>query len=255
MTDSPSALVLAVVSGKGGVGKSTVAVNLAETLATSGHAVALLDADVGQGSCATLLNEAPSATAVAVARGAVDVDRILHATDRGVTLVSGGASSSPEGVGPNLYTALDAALEAVSRTHAVVVIDAPAGTDGPVRWALDRADVGLLVLVGEPTAITGAYTLAKMVWQTVPDYPLLAVVNAADTAEDAADTAERFGEITRQFVGAVPTFVGWLPYCAHVRTAVRTQTPAIRLSQSLRASFGELAQAVAALLPTPAASA
>jgi hypothetical protein len=57
------------------------------------------------------------------------------------------------------------------------------------------------------------------------------------------------------YLGASPTPLGWIPYDAHVRAAVRTQTPAIRLSGSLRASFGALADRVAALLPASASRA
>jgi flagellar biosynthesis protein FlhG len=255
LLSSTPGLVLAIVSGKGGVGKSTLSVNLAEALAAAGHRTALLDADIGQGSCSTLLNETPSATAAALARGAVPVERLFHRTEAGLTLISGGASAAPTGVPDALYGALDDALDAASRSHDVVLIDAPAGTDGPVRWALDRADAAILILVGEPTAVTGAYTLAKMVWTATPDYPLLAVVNAADTEADAQQTTDRFGELTMTYLGASPTPLGWIPYDAHVRAAVRTQTPAIRLSGSLRASFGALADRVAALLPASASRA
>ncbi len=248
-------LVLAVVSGKGGTGKSTIAVNLAETLSADGHAVALIDVDLCQNSCATLLNEEPPASVVAYARGAVSLDRVFHTTDAGLTLVCGGTSTRPEGIPETLYEALDDALGQAARTHDVVLIDAPAGLDGTVRWALDRADAGVLVLVGEPTAITGAYTLAKTVWQAVPDYPFLSVVNAADTDVDAEQTTERFAELTTQFVGRKPTPFGWVPYDAHVRAAVRAQVPAVRKSAPLRASFVEIAHGLGPLLPTRRAAA
>lgn len=246
----PSGLVVAVVSGKGGTGKSTLSVNLAETLAQSGLAVALLDADLCQNSCATLMNEEPPASVLALARGAVSVERVFHRTAGGVTLVVGGTATRPGGPPPDLFDAFDRVLEAAARTHDVVLIDAPAGMEEPVRWALDRADAGLLVLVGEPTSVTGAYGLAKTVWQTVPAYPFLTVVNAADTDVDATQTAERFAELTAQFLGQTPTALGWLPYDAHVRAAVRDQVPAVRRSATLRASFAGLAAGLAPLLPT-----
>ncbi len=256
MTDSPpKGLVLAIVSGKGGTGKSTLAVNLAETLNDAGHAVALLDVDFCQSSCSTLLNEEPAASVVAFARGAVPFDRIFHTTASGLTLVCGGTSTRPEGIPETLYEALDETLDRAARSHDVVLIDAPAGLDGTVRWALDRADAGVLVLVGEPTAITGAYTLAKTVWQAVPDYPFLSVVNAADTDADAERTTERFAELTTQFVGRTPTPFGWLPYDAHVRAAVRAQVPAVRRSAPLRAAFAGIADGLAPLLPARRAAA
>ena len=246
-----SALVLAVVSGKGGVGKSTLAVNLAAALAEAGHSVALFDADLGGGSCATLLNEAPAASAVALAAGAVPADRLFHTTASGLTLVEGGTVAAPDGVPEAVYGALDTALDEAARSHDVVLIDAPAGIGGPVRWALDRADAGLLVLVGEPTAITGAYTLAKTVWQSVPDYPFFSIVNAADTDAEAACTTERFAELTTRFVGQAAMPLGWVPYDAHVRAAARAQRPVRSLSPALAATFAGLAASLAPLLREP----
>ncbi len=251
MSVSPSsALVLAVVSGKGGAGKSTVAVNLAEALADAGHRVALLDADLGQGSCTTLLNETPAASVAAYASGAVPLDAVLHPTLGGVTLVDGG-STLPSTLTDPLYMALDDVLGALAATHSVVLIDAPAGVGETVCWALDRADAGLLVLVGEPTSVTGAYALVKTIGQTVPEYPFLAVVNAADTDADAAQTVERFADLTTRFLGAAPVALGWVPYSAHVRAGVKSQTPARRLSPSLRLAFDGLAGGLAPLLPAP----
>lgn len=251
MSLSPSsALVLAVVSGKGGAGKSTVAVNLAEALADAGHRVALLDADLGQGSCTTLFNETPGASVAAYACGAVPLDAVFHPTQRGVTLVAGG-SAAPASLDDPLYAALDEVLGALAATHAIVLIDAPAGVGETVCWALDRADAGLLVLVGEPTSVTGAYALVKTICQTAPEYPFLAVVNAADTDADAAQTVERFADLTTRFLGAAPVSLGWVPYSAHVRAGVKAQTPALRLSPSLRLAFDGLAGGLAPLLPAP----
>lgn len=246
---SPSGLILAVVSGKGGVGKSTLAVNLAETLSAGGRRVALMDVDLCQTSCATLLNEEPSASVVAAASGAVPLDRVFHTTDSGLTLVVGGAASRPSGLPETFYDVLDDTLDHAVSEHDVVLLDAPAGVGATVLWALDRADAAMLVLVGEPTSVTGAYTLAKTVWQTVPEYPFLSVVNAADTDADAAQTTERFAELTTQFLGRAPMPLGWIPYDAHVRAAARAQSPVIHKSRPLRAAFAGLAAELAPLLP------
>ncbi|WP_412061169.1 MinD/ParA family protein [Rubrivirga sp. IMCC45206] len=253
MFETPTrGLVVAVVSGKGGTGKSTLAVNLAATLAADGCAVALLDADPCQSSCATLLNESPSASVEAVARGAVAAERVFHQTASGLTLVCGGTAAGFADLGDAFYDAFDDVLDLAIERYDLVLIDAPAGLEAPVQWALDRADTGLLVVVGEPTAVTGAYALAKAVWHTDPGFPLLAVVNAADADAEAAQTAERFGALTAQFLGQSPTPVGYVPYDVHVRGAARDQVPAVQRSAPLRAAFAGLATALAPLLPARA---
>lgn len=248
--------ILALTSGKGGVGKSVVATNLAETLADQGQRVALVDADFGQSACPVLLNEQPAATVLDVARAERRPEDALYETTAGVTLVQAvGEPGAAEGHEAALYAALDDVLDRLRRTHTYLLIDAPAGTDGPVRWALDRADLGVLVLVGEPTAVSDAYRLAKLVWQKDPHYPLGAVVNFAEDAADAESVAERFGAVTTRFTGQAPTHLGWVPYAAAVRQSVRDQAPAVRTAGPVREAFADLARTTvrgryAALVPT-----
>ncbi len=237
--------LIAIASGKGGAGKSVIAVNLAEVLSETGHTVALVDADFGQGACAILMNETPPHSTLDFARHTAQLHQVMHRTASGVTLVQGVAEPGQiEGREAECYASLDRVLDELRRTHNVILIDAPAGTDGPVRWALDRADMGMLVIAGEPTAIADTYRLCKLVWQAEPAYPFCTVVNFADTEEDACSVADRFGKITERFIGKIPEYLGWLPFSAQVRHSVMEQRPVVRQAGALRNHFGALAQAV-----------
>jgi flagellar biosynthesis protein FlhG len=235
--------VISIVSGKGGVGKSIVGVNLAEVLASGGHSVALVDADFGQGACRILLNESPGSTLLDVADHVRLSRDVMHRTASGITLVE--AATEPGQAEHRLYGALDQIVAELRSGHEFVLIDTPAGVDGPVRWALDRADLGLLVLVGEPTAIADAYRLTKMIWQVEPGYPFGTVVNFADSEEDARGVVERFNKVTSHFVGPVTNFLGWIPFSAVIRQSVADQTPVVRNEGPVRAQFERIAGTIA----------
>lgn len=233
---------IAITSGKGGVGKSVVAVNLAETLARAGHRVTLIDADFGQGACPLLLNETVDTSLLDTLRRGEPVAAALHHTSSGFTLVhcvaEAGEAEKHERA---LYAGMDDLLAQLRRTSEFILIDTPAGTDGPVRWALDRADMGVLVVVGEPTAIADAYRLARMVWQADPAYPLATLVNFADSKDEAQGIAERFGHVTQHFTGQVPNFLGWVPFSAQIRRSVQDQAPVVRVPGPIRTVFEESA--------------
>ncbi len=237
--------VVAIVSGKGGVGKSVVAVNLAETLAMQGERVALVDVDFGQGACSILLNESPAASVLDLMQDRATLEEVLHTTASGITLVQAVTEAGQaDGQHEALYATLDWLLKELRHNHTVVLLDAPAGTEGPVRWALDRADLGLLLLVGEPTAIADAYRLCKLLWQHVPHYPIGCVVNFADTEAEARSVADRFAALTQHFLLQTPTFLGWVPYTSQIRRSVLAQQPAVQQPGPVRNAFERLAYAL-----------
>jgi len=237
---------IAFASGKGGVGKSVVTVNLAETLARNGHSVALIDADLGHSDSHILLNEAPDTTVLDTVREAAPRRAALHETEVGITLVQ--AASRPhkrdQTAGGALYDAMDELLSHLREEHDYVLIDSPSGTQGPVRWSLDRADLGALILVGEPTAVADAYRLVKLLWTADPDYPLGLIVNFADDEADAQSIAERFNTITDRFLDQSPSILGWVPFAHDVRQSVSEQTPIVRTEGPVRKALAGLAHTV-----------
>lgn len=222
----PQAAVISVVSGKGGVGKSVVAANLALHWARSGHRVGLIDADLGQASCALLLG--PCADEV----------RLVSGLPEDTQQATGWGDSRA------VSLALDGPLTQLAGEVDFIVLDAPAGLGSGVRWALDRSDASLLVLVDEPTAVADAYALCKMVWRLDPGYPLASVVNMADGPGDAQDVAHRFSALTGHFLNRKVLYAGWVPFSGDIRRSVRIQTPAVDWSPELTAAFSGLGESI-----------
>ena len=246
--------VFSIVSGKGGVGKSVVAVNLAETLARDGFRVALVDADIGQGACEIMLNEQPGVSLADVASRIASIDEAFRKTEAGVTFVEAAREQRELPTNPSrIFPVLDEAIERLARSHEYVIIDTPAGSGDVVRWSLDRADLGILILADEPTAIADAYRLVKLTWSHDGNLPLAAIVNFSEREAEAASVADRFALITERFTGRSPLYVGWVPFSLKVRTSVRRQYPAGREMGPIRTSFEQIAQTLVEGEMAPAA--
>jgi len=228
----PQTLVLAVVSGKGGVGKSMLSVNLAETFRQTGYRTALIDADLGLSNCATLLNEQPAFTVVNWVRGECSLEELPHKAG-GITLITGSDAPGEVEYHPDdVSDALDQVVRYVSASHEVVIIDTPAGAGEVSLWALDRANLGLIVLVDEPTAISDAYRFCKYVLSIDPAYPFASVVNFATDAESAVSVHARFNTILGYFLKRQIALMGHIPDDKRVKEAVSRQVPVTRMSLS-----------------------
>ena len=231
-----------IVSGKGGVGKSLTAVNLAETLARNGFSVALFDAHLGHSSCAILMNEAVQYSLYDYACERCTLEETFQRTLSGVTVVTGALEPLDQYAEDALMIeALNHALHRLQKTHQIILIDAPSGTHTTVTWTLEQSDAAILLLVDEPTAVADAYRLVKRTWQHTPDFPFYTVVNFADTEAEALGVQDRFSLITEHFTGQRPEYMGWIPFSPEVRQSVTLQYPVTRKPGALRNAFNQIA--------------
>ena len=156
--------VCAVISGKGGVGKSMTSINLATMLNDMGYHTAIVDADLGLANCATLFGEPARASVADWINGETTLEELPQLCGE-ITLVTG--ADSPEELTMSsdvLMDALDQVVEYLKTTHDYVIIDTPAGAGEMSLWALDAASLGIPVLVDEPAAISDTYRLCKYVY-------------------------------------------------------------------------------------------
>jgi len=215
--------IIAVTSGKGGVGKSIATVNIAEMLTYMGYRVAVLDADAGLSNSATLLNENVSVTIDDWITGDCYLEDLPHKFDA-FTLVT--ASNKPgmnniEAV--QFMSALDQVSKYLMTFNDFIFIDTPAGAGEITLWSLDQADVGLLILVDEPTAISDAYRLCKYIYSIDPNYPFANIVNFSTNQKTATSTHERFNNILNYFLNQKTEHFGYLPYSEEIKKLVSNQ--------------------------------
>lgn len=230
-TDNRQAYVMTIASGKGGVGKSILCVNLAETLTKMGHRVAIIDADLGMSNCATLLNETTPVTAKDVVEEGLPVGNIIHVAASGLRLVTGSDEAGIKHT--SIYPVLDEVLLALQNECDFILIDTPAGTSELSLWALDRSNLCVLLIADEPTVISDAYRFCKFVLEIDPDYPFGIAVNFAENEDNAHDAAGRFNMIVSHFLHRELPYFGFVPIDERVRKSVHHQKPFVHSDEHL----------------------
>ncbi len=216
--------VMAIASGKGGVGKTNVVAGLAMSLAQMGQRVVVLDADFGLANLDILLGLSPQWTLEHVLRGEKLLEEILLDGPFGIRII-------PASSGIQELTRLDAAaelrlvqgLQRVSQGIDWLLIDTAAGIHDSVIKLLMAAQEVLLVTTPEPTALVDAYAMVKTVHLRDPHKPLWLLVNNAQNPEEAEETVDQLQAATRRFLSRDLQVLGMVPTDPFMLQAVRQQ--------------------------------
>ncbi len=217
---------LAVTGGKGGVGKTLVAVNVAILAARAGYRTLLADLDPGLANVDVHLRLAPRWTLEDLAAGACSPAEAIAFGPAGVGMLAGRSGSTAlAGDGATAaVAAAHAALARAARGFDLVVCDTGAGIGPAVLATIERAAFALLVTTPDPAAATDAYALAKLLMQRGRPAPHL-VVNRVRDREHALRTATRLSSVAQRFLGASLPFAGWLCTDAGLERSVAHQRP------------------------------
>ncbi|HFB52702.1 MAG TPA: MinD/ParA family protein [Anaerolineae bacterium] len=223
--------VIAVSSGKGGVGKTNIAVNLGLTLAKRGIRVALLDADLGTANVDVMMGLQPEYHLQHLITGQRSLAEILVETPSGLKIIPGASGL------PDLADLPDAqrdvllrALMGLDGTVDLLLIDTGAGVGRNVVQFILSAGEMLLVTTPEPTAVTDAYALVKVLAGYHLPISIKLVVNNAQPQSEGEAVAQRLATVAEQFLGRAIEPVGVLPRDKNVPQAVRHQTPLVEFS-------------------------
>jgi flagellar biosynthesis protein FlhG len=224
----PSVRTLAIASGKGGVGKSNLAANLAVALGARGARVLLLDADFAQANLDLLLGLHPRFDLQHVVSGEKTLEEIVVPGPNGVSLVPA-SSGSPELAELDDYTreCLLRNIGLLDDEVDLVIIDTATGVSQHVTSFCRSADDVLVICTPEMPAFSDAYGLIKLLHaQGLARAPHL-VVNQAGSAEEAEETAHRIRLVARRFLHLELEYWGAVPFDPAVSRAVRLQEPVV----------------------------
>lgn len=220
------AWTVAVTSGKGGVGKTSLAVNLALACAQAGQRTCLLDGDLGLANVDVLLNLHPRHSLGDVIAGTLSLEEIVLPGPAGLRVIP--AASGVEALAnlpEKARRSLLSRLRGVGSLADLTVLDTGAGISRTVLSLVLASDEALILTTPEPTALTDAYAMVKVLSRRRADLPLSIVVNLADHAEHARGVHAHLYRIIRRFLGREIPLAGWIPRDTCVERAVREQRP------------------------------
>jgi len=246
--------VIAVTGGKGGVGKTSVSVNLAIALAQAGREVLLLDGDLGLANVDVLLGLTPKGTLEQVIKGEVQLRDVIVQTPHGVSVVPASSGISRMAELSNVeHAALIREFNQLPDNYDVLVVDTAAGIASSVRSFTQAAQHVLVVVRNEPASLTDAYALIKVLHREHHINSFKVLVNMTQDNAEAEGLFRRLQSVTDRYLNVQLSYAGEIPDDQYLQKAVRTQRSVMEAFPGSRSSlaFKRLAQA-ASRWPVPA---
>lgn len=246
--DKPSNNMIAIASGKGGVGKTWFSITLATALAFAGRRVLLFDGDLGLANIDIQLGLMPEFDVGQAIAGKTRLTRCVTKFPDGKFDVLAGRSGSGSLAtlpAPRVERLLRE-LTALAGQYDHVLIDLGAGVDRTVQTLAARSGRTLLVVNDEPTSLTDAYAFVKLGWSMSPDMRVGVIVNAVESPAAGRKTYETLSKACQNFLNKAPDLAGLVRRDARVPDAIRAQQPLLLRSPTSEA--GSDVEAVARTL-------
>ncbi len=216
----------AITSGKGGVGKTTLSMNLGISLAQAGHRTVLFDADLQLANVDVMLGLHPEFTLAHVVAGHKKMSEILCAGPDGL-MVIGGGSAIPTlmNAGPKRMKLFADQIDELQTDADCLIFDTGAGIDNRVITFCQMADEVIVITTPDPASVADAYATIKVVNKKMDPKPIHVVVNMASSVEEATYIFNAIAQISHQFLRKEVSFLGYLTTQPEVALGNRKRSP------------------------------
>jgi flagellar biosynthesis protein FlhG len=231
------AQTIAITGGKGGVGKSNVAVNVALELVAAGRRVSLLDADLALANADVLLGLNPKAHLGHVLSGQRTLKEVVIETSHGLRLIPGGSGIEDlANLSETAHRRFIAELMAMEDESDFLIIDTPAGIARNVTSVLNAASSVVIVTTPDPTAVIDAYATLKVLHRYSPAKPVSIIVNEVVGIGDAEKVFAQLDGASKRFLQHPLEHLGTIPRDSQLAEAVRRQIPVVDYAPDTPAS-------------------
>ncbi len=236
--------VIAVTSGKGGVGKTNVVANLAYSLCRLKRRVLILDADVGLANLDVLLGLIPKYTIQHMLRGERTLEEIIIEGPGGMKILpaSSGVQELTE-LTSQQRMALLSQFESLNESTDVLLIDTAAGISSNVMFFNTMAHEIVVVASPEPTSITDAYAIIKVLSTRYAEKYFHLLVNFVRSESEGLEVYRQLSTVTERFLNLSIRYLGFVPIDVHIQKAVKQQRAVSELFPDCLASRSFLALA------------
>ncbi|MEZ5691349.1 MAG: MinD/ParA family protein [Rickettsiales bacterium] len=217
--------LVAIASGKGGVGKTWLSVTLAHLIARSGRSVLLFDGDIGLANVDVQLGITPKRDLSGILSGKYSLKEIItHCDEGGFDIIAGRSGSASLATMPmeKLELIADSLLR-LQNDYDFVLIDLGAGIEQHVQYLSSIASRCLMVVTDEPTSLTDAYAFIKITNSKKPAPQIGIVINQAATQKDGSSTYQAINNACSNFLGITLPLMGIIRRDNKVKDSIRSQ--------------------------------
>ena len=216
--------VITIASGKGGVGKTNVTVNLALALSHLGKQVTILDADLGLANIDVMLGLHSNKNLSHVMNGDCDLEEILLEGPNGIKIIpaSSGVKNMAE-MSAAEHAGLVSAFSQLSHDIDILLIDTAAGISDSVTSFSRAAQEVLIVVCDEPASITDAYALIKLLSKEQGIFKFHILANMVDGPQQGREVYAKLSKVSNSFLDVALEYLGHVPQDEHLQKAVKRQ--------------------------------
>ena len=202
---------VAIISGKGGVGKSNFSTNFAYALSSHNKKVIIIDMDIGMGNIHILLGITPQYSLKDYLVGTVELDEVINSAPEGLPFISGGSGlNTVMEWSENMFDRLIKAFEQLQQHYDFIVFDMGRASQRAIELII-AVDEVIVISTTEPTSITDAYSMMKFIYMKDPEKEFHLVSNRVSQEEDGNDAVMRLQYAMRKFLMKETTILGYLP--------------------------------------------
>ncbi|MBP8975463.1 MAG: P-loop NTPase [Bacteroidetes bacterium] len=223
--------MIAIASGKGGVGKSIISLNLSLAFAEAGKRVLLVDADHNLGNLATLLGVVPKYSIADVLRGEREIEEILLRPYDRLNFLAGssGECDYPFATEKDSH-AFSRLIQSLDFPQDYIIVDLSAGITPNILSLCSDSDETLVVTTDEPTAVMDAYALIKMLLLANSQQAINVIVNNVPTIQVADETYKKLALAVQKFLRRSIGYYGGIPSDVHLQKSIYLQKPVFYLA-------------------------